>query len=160
MGRPIYGVLQCYLSKGFVQNCSYPINSWIQVGSRICFEVSRVVWHMGHYEAPTQKPQYGYCNSSAILQLDKGPWKRSAEDQVESSSRRKTCRVYEDSQGQKRYCGTPSLKETETFSSTIYMKNHAPHVLKQVSVLIYLVHPIVKTMTAQAIPRGFWQEGH
>lgn len=73
---------------------------------------------MGHYSAPTQKPQYAYCNSSVALELHQGPWKRKHEELVEEESEpvARTCRTYTDKSGKRRYCGTPQLKASESFS--------------------------------------------
>lgn len=77
----------------------------------VSIQVFRTSWWAAHYRAPTPKRHYCYCNSPAIVALDKGKltgWKN-----IEKSDKNKTAVQYKNSTGKVCFKGTKALKRTE-----------------------------------------------
>lgn len=76
---------------------------------------------MRHYNAPTMKPTMVITNNGTFRDLDLGPVPRGKRRRAKTTTRR-----YIDSEGQPRYVGTSSLKESQSleFVCGIVFRKH------------------------------------
>ena len=76
---------------------------------------------MCDFGALTQKPHYGYSNSSSIQELNNcgaGDRKRKRDDA--GIPKVQTCRTYKNKEGKDCFAGTSNLKQTQNLSYTIW----------------------------------------
>lgn len=72
---------------------------------------------MGHYGAPTPKPQQGWTNSRQFAKIRKGKWSYSDNAPSSVKTVKKTiCKT----SGKSSYCGTPELKASQSGTYICY----------------------------------------
>ena len=81
-------------------------------------QVYRFKWHMGHYGAPTPKPQQGWTNSRHFAKIRKGKWSYS--DQ-EPSSVKTVKKSISKTSGKASYSGTPELKASQSGTYMLFI---------------------------------------
>ncbi|CAL1154504.1 unnamed protein product [Cladocopium goreaui] len=75
--------------------------------------VCKVKWWMQHYSAKTPKRHYGYANTRAVMELDRG--KLTKDQRKPRHERIKTADAYYDKHGVRRYKGNANLRPTEIY---------------------------------------------
>ena len=63
---------------------------------------------MGHYAAPSAKPQIGWCNNIKFQHLDQGPYKRGPKPKMKTVKK-----TVSKTTGKVFYTGTPELKSSQ-----------------------------------------------
>ena len=93
--------------------------SWPSTPSSWPSQVYLFKWHMGHYGAPTPKPQQGWTNSRQFAKIRKGKWSYSDNAPSSVKTVKKTiCKT----SGKSSYCGTPELKASQSGTYMLFPK--------------------------------------
>lgn len=81
-----------------------------QASKLLAAQVYRIKWWMGHYGAPSAKPQVGWCNNQKFGHLDKGPYRHKLQPKPKIQTVKKTVNK---TTGKVSYSGTRDLKTSQ-----------------------------------------------
>ena len=93
--------------------------SWPTSPSSGPSQVYHFKWHMGHYGAPTPKPQQGWTNSRKFAKIRKGKWSYLDDGRPSVKTVKKTISK---TSGKASYCGTPELKASQSGTYMLFPK--------------------------------------
>ena len=98
-----------------------PYLQWLPYSD--CPKIHKTTWYMLHYGGTSPKPLFGFCNSKHVGKLNQGRlqgWATKKKHLKEKGVHKDLVVKYVDSNGQKRWKGSPDLRSSESGSYLLY----------------------------------------